>query len=150
MVVRYIHLKPEETPPALTCGPFCAVIITDVCVSEVWRERTAEWLVQNGCLYAVAWGVDCEGWHDSVDTANLSEFEYGDIPDERFVMTTWHAKEPLSEAFWFAGQCVSHPTVGLTETIILHVSAESREAEMSQIFADSQALPDDDRSNHIS
>jgi hypothetical protein len=144
MIVRYSHLRPEKTPPALTSGPFCAVIITDVCVSEVWRERTTEWLVQNGCLYAVAWGVDCEEWHDSVDSANLSEFEYGDYPDERFVMTTWHAKDPLSEAFWFAGQCVFHPTVELTETIIVHVSNESREAEMLQIFADSQTPPHDD------
>jgi hypothetical protein len=91
-------------------------------------------------LYAVAWGLDCEAWHDSVDGANLREFDYGNIPADRFVMTTWHSKEPLSEAFWFAGQCASHPTVELDRTIIVHVSDEPREPEMLQRFNESQTL----------
>lgn len=143
MTVRYIHLRPEDAPPSLASGPFCAVIVTEACASEAWRERTTEWLVQSGCLYAVAWGLDCEEWHDSVDAANLREFDYGDIPDDRFVMTTWHSQEPLVEAFWFAGQCAFHPTVDLTDTIVVHVSAEPLEAEMLQAFSESQTLPDD-------
>lgn len=89
-------------------------------------------------------GLDCEAWHDSVDGANIREFDYGEIPEDRFVMTTWHSKEPLREAFWFAGQCAFHPSVELTRTIIVHVSDERREAEMLQTFNESQALPTDD------
>ena len=144
MSVRYVHLGPEEPPPSLDRAPFCAVIVTEADASEPWRERITEWLVQSGCLYAVAWGADCEKWHDSVDGANLREFDYGDIPEDRFVMTTWHAKEPLREAFWFAGQCAFHPTVTLKSTIIVHVSADPREAAMLQAFGESQTLPDDD------
>lgn len=144
MGVRYIHLKPEEAPPSLVPTPYCGVIVTEAEASEAWRERITEWLVESGCLYAVAWGMDCEKWHDSVDGANLREFDYGDIPEDRFVMTTWHAKEPLREAFWFAGQCAFHPTVELSETIIVHVSAEPREAAMLQSFRESQTLPSDD------
>lgn len=144
MSVQYLHLRPEEAPPSLACAPFCAVIVTDARADPVWRERITEWLVQSGCLYAVAWGLDCEEWHDSVDAANLRVFDYGDIPADRLVMTTWHSKEPLGEAFWFAGQCAFHPTVELKGTIIVHVSAEPREAEMLQTFGESQALPDDE------
>ena len=144
MIVRYVHLMPEESPPSLAGRPFCAVIVTEADATDAWRERTAEWLVQNGCLYAVAWGMDCEKWHDSVDHANLREFDYGDIPDDRFIMTTWHAKEPLREAFWFAGQCAFHPTETLTSIVIVHVSAEPNAAAMLKLFQVSQALPDDD------
>jgi hypothetical protein len=144
MSIRYIHLRPDEPPPPLSAAPFCGVIVAETRATEAWRERVTEWLVKSGCLYAVAWGVDCEAWHDSFDDANLREFDYGDIPDDRFVMTTWHSKEPLSEAFWFAGQCAHHPTVELERTIIVHVSDEPREAAMLQIFDESQTLPADD------
>src|SRR5690242_18095729 len=126
MSVRYIHLRPEEPPPSLGPAPFRAIIVTEACSSEAWRERVTEWLVESGCLYAVTWGLDCEAWHDSVDAANLREFEYGDIPDDRFVMTTWHSNEPLSEAYWFAGQCAFHPAVELERTMIIHLSDEPR------------------------
>jgi hypothetical protein len=144
MSVQYLHLNPEEPPPPLAHTSFCAVIVTEVEASEDWRERITDWLVESGCLYAVAWGRDCEKWHDSVDGANLREFDYGDIPEDRFVMTTWHEDEPLKEAFWFAGQCAFHPTVMLTSTIIVDVSPQQREAAMLQAFRESQDLPDDD------
>jgi hypothetical protein len=144
MTVQYVHLSPGDTPPSLPHGPFCAVVVTEAGASEEWRERIAEWLVQSGCLYAVAWGQDCSEWHDSIDVANLREFDYGDIPEDRFVMTTWHENEPLQEALWFAGQCAFHPTVTLEKTVIVHVSAEPREAAMLQAFRESQELPDED------
>ena len=144
MSVRYLHLTPEEPPPSLAHTPFCAVIVGAADATEAWRERMAEWLVQSGCLCAVTWGIECEKWHDSVDGANLKEFDCGDIPEDRFVMTTWHENEPLREAFWFAGQCAFHPTVTLKDTLIVHVSAEPREAAMLQTFRESQTLPDED------
>lgn len=144
MGVQYVHLTPEETPPSLAHSPFCAVIVADADAAENWRERVTDWLVQSGCLYAVTWGRDCEKWHDSVDGANLREFDYGDIPDDRFVMTTWHENEPLEEALWFAGQCAFHPTVTLKNTVIVDVSAEPREAAMLRAFRDSQELTGDD------
>ena len=144
MSVQYLHLAPEQPPPQLAQSPFCAVIVTEVDASEDWRERVTEWLVESGCLYAVTWGKDCQKWHDSVDGANLREFEHGDIPDDRFVMTTWHEGEPLKEALWFAGHCAEHPTVPLASTIIVDVSPEPREAAMLNAYRESQELPDDD------
>ena len=144
MSVKYLHLKAEEPPPQLALAPFCAVVVTEVETSEEWREHVTDWLVKSGCLYAVTWGTDCEEWHDSVDHANLREFDYGDIPEDRFVMTTWHSNQPLQEALWFAGQCAFHPTITLTDTLILNVGPEPREQAMLRAFSESQELPEDD------
>jgi acyl carrier protein phosphodiesterase len=142
MEPRYLHLQPEQAPPVLTGSPFRAVIVADETVSETWLNKIAEWIVKSGCLYVVAWGVDCEAWHDSVDWAVLEVFNYGDIPDDHFVMTTWHSYEPLSEALWFAEQCAFHPDVELTETVILHIAVEAHAAQLLQTYRDSQVMAD--------
>jgi len=140
MELAYLHLRPEQALPDLTVRPFRVVIVLDRAASEEWRNHVATWLIAGGCLYAVTWGVDCEAWHDSVDWANLDAFNFGDIPDDRFVMTTWHADEPLSEAFWFAGNCASHPSIELSATIILHIAEEARSSDTIRAYQDSQSL----------
>jgi hypothetical protein len=139
----YFHLRPEASPPDLITGPYRIVIVADQVVSDDWLNRIAEWIVAVGSLYVVAWGVECEKWHDAVDWAVLTVFEFGDIPDDRFIMTTWHSDEPISEAFWFAGHCATHPDVELTETIILHIAGDAHSARLLRTFRDSQALADD-------
>ena len=79
----------------------------------------------------------------TVDWTNLEEFDFGDIPDDRFVMTTWHTDEPLSEAMWFAGQCAFHPDIELGDTVILHIASEARKAEMLETYAADQTMPPD-------
>ena len=98
--------------------------------SAEWRSDVCARLMNSGCLYVMAWGQDCELWHDAADWALLEMFDFGDIPDDRSAMTTWHSDETLDEVFWFAGHCASHPTVALEETIILHVSDSKRNAEL--------------------
>ena len=110
MGLRYLHLRPDEAQPELASGPFRALIVSEAEVPQNWRNGICEWLLKSGCLYVVAWGVECEVWHDTVDETNLEMFDFGDIPDDRFVMTTWHTDEPLSEALWFGGQCAFIPT----------------------------------------
>lgn len=143
MEPRYLHLRPEDAPPDLMSAPYRTVIIADQAVSDDWLNRIAQWIVAIGSLYVVAWGVDCEKWHDGVDWAVLEVFDFGEIPDDRFVMTTWHSNEPISEAFWYAGHCAIHPDVELTETIILHVAMEAQRAAMLQSYRDSQVMADD-------
>lgn len=128
----------------LTCGPFRALIVSETEVMQEWRNHVSEWLVKSGCLYVVAWGTECERWHDTVDYSVLEEFDYGDIPNDRFIMTTWHADEPLSEAMWFAGQCAYHPDVELVDTIVLHIANQAREAELLEAYRISQITPPDD------
>jgi hypothetical protein len=138
MEPRYLHLRPEDPLPVLIASPYRTVIIADVAVSDDWLSRVAEWIVAIGSLYVVAWGVDCEKWHDGVDWAILELFEFGDIPNDHFVMTTWHSDEPLSEALWYAGHCAIHPDVELSETILLHVTAEAEAIAVLQTYRDSQ------------
>jgi hypothetical protein len=138
MRLHYLHLRPNQPPPQLPGGHLRAVIVSDVEVPQDWRNRIAEWLLDGGCLYVVAWGVECENWHDTVDWTHLEAFDYGDIPDDKFVMTTWHTDEPLSEALWFAGHCASHPDVELDETVIIHIANEANEVELLRTYSESQ------------
>lgn len=144
MGLDYLHLSPDQAPPQLSSGPFRAVIVSEEEVTQDWRNRIAEWLLKSGCLYVVAWGVECEDWHDTVDWTNLEEFDFGDIPDDRFVMTTWHADEPLSEALWFAGHCAHHPDIELGQTILLHIAKAARRTEMLETYSDSQKMTSDE------
>lgn len=114
--------------------PFRAVIVVEADVAMAWRLLVCDRLVEAGCLYAMAWGHDCEIWHDCVDECNLDLFDFGDIPDDRFVMTTWHAGESLRAAFEFCHLSAEHPTVPLDRTIILHVAEQPNEAKMLAAF----------------
>ena len=105
------------------------VVVVEVEVSAEWQSIVSDWIIGSGCLYMMAWGVDCGSWDDSVDIANLEKFEFGEIPENHFVMTTWHTDEPLAEVFWFSKNNAFHPTVELQHTVLLHISSESKERE---------------------
>jgi hypothetical protein len=138
--VSYLHLPAGQTPPSLEgWGPFRAVLVIEQAVTHDWRSLVSAWLVSRQCLYMVAWGIDCSAWDDSVDYANISAFDFGDIPEDAHVMTTWHDDEPLSEAFWFAAHSAFHPTIALDRTLIVHISAEAREEALLQAFRQVQS-----------
>lgn len=139
MPVRYHYLSPEHVLPVLPADPFRAVLIADREVPSEWRNAIADWLVASACLYFMAWGKDCEAWHDSVDWATLEVFNYGEIPDERFILTTWHDKEPLSEVLWFAGHCARHPDVELRETVLLHLAPAPQAESLLTAFNAAQS-----------
>jgi len=135
MSVSYLQLQPQlEKLPLCGFGPFKAVVIIEQEVTSGWRRKVSEWLVENDCLYMLAWGHNCSAWDDSVDIANLEQFDYGEIPDDRFIMTTWHESEPLHEVFWFSKHSAIHPHVELMKTVLIHVSVESKERELLESF----------------
>jgi hypothetical protein len=109
-------------------------VVVEESSTRDWQTEVSSWLVKSGCLYMMAWGEDCSSWHDSVDTANISEFHGEEIPEEKFVRTTWHTDEPLSEVFWFAKNCADHPVLEIKNTIILHISRCSREDDLTSKF----------------
>lgn len=100
-------------------------------------------MVESGCLYFIAWGVACEAWHDAVDWAVLETFDFGEIPDDRFVMTTWHDNEALSDVLWFAGNAAWHPDIDLADTLIVHIALEDRRAAILDFYAESQVMADE-------
>lgn len=95
--------------------------MADTAVDLEWRFDIAKRLIQAGCVYAIAWGVDCEGWEECVDWAYLDKVEFQDGPDEEFVMTTSHKDESLYEALRFSIYASTHPYTALEETLIIQV-----------------------------
>ena len=139
MGVTYLHLPAGQVPPSMGGrAPFKAMLVLDQPVTEVWQDLVSEWLVRSGCRYMMAWGAGSSAWDDSVDYAALSTADFGAGPDEQQVMTTWHDDEPLSETFWFAGNCALHPTVALGDAVIIDIRAEAREAELLEAYAEAQ------------
>jgi len=133
--VKYIHLKPGDIPPRLEdTVSFKAVVVIESDVTPEWQGQISDWLVRSGCRYMMAWGRECSAWDDSIDLANLAMFDYGDIPDDDFVMTTWHENEPLQETFWFAARCATHPSLELERTYVLYIAPEARENELLEAF----------------
>ena len=91
-------------------------------------------MVESGCLYMMAWGQECSTWDDSVDWANIDKHDKGEIPEDEFVVTTWHDDEPLEDVFWFSKSVAEHPSVDLARTIILHISTASRKDELLSLY----------------
>ena len=127
MRVRYLHLPPgDELPELHDRSPFRAVVVLEQETSERWQERVGDWLLRSGCRYMMSWGSDCQAFHDIVDRARDAASRDVDMPDEQFLVTTWHEHEPLSETFWFAEHGANHPVVDLAETVIIHVAPRAR------------------------
>jgi hypothetical protein len=134
--VVYQRIEPGASPSEIAVPPpFRVVIVADAEGTAEWQMQISEWLAQSGCLYMMAWGINCSSWDDSVDIANIKAFEHGEIPEDSFIMTTWHEDEPMQEAFWFAKNCAIHSTVKLENTVILHISTQSRERELLDAYA---------------
>ena len=135
IVCDYVQIKIGEPLPAIgTQRPFMAVVCVETPdVSEQWRSDVSAWLVESGCLYAMAWGPSASIWDDAIDEANLVAFDYAEIPDDNFVMTTWHEEE-LPNVFWFAKNAAKHPTVELNRGLLIHISESNRETELLRLW----------------
>jgi hypothetical protein len=120
---------------------FRAVVFVRETVTNDWRNRVSEWLVDAGCLYMLARGEDCSVWDDAVDWANIDAVHSRPIPPERFVMTTWHEEETIEEVFWSATHCAEHPTVALQSNPILDITSADHELDVMKAWA--SALADD-------
>lgn len=84
----------------------------------------------------MAWGPDCSLWDDSIDLANIEKFKDRAIPDEQFVMTTWHEKETLQEVLRFAkiDAAVSYSNEPLNDLLVLDFSHENRAAFIEEAY----------------
>ena len=138
----YLVVKPEADLPELKQRvPFKAVVVLEAASSNEWQHFVSERIVAAGCRYVMAWGEQCERFHDSVDSASLERYDY-DVPAEQFIMTTWHDDESLENVFWFAQFCadLSNDEVQLQKTVILHISHIDREAEYLDLYTQSRTL----------
>lgn len=135
MKTLYIHILPNSNAPdILLSEPYRCVIICENVVEDDFQNEVSKWLVDSGCLYALAWGNNASSWDDAVDVASLEKFDFGDIPDDKFVMTTWHDNQTLSEVFVCAKNHADHPTVDLKLTVILHIASQPNKTELIDLF----------------
>jgi hypothetical protein len=124
---HYLQLRPHDALPDLShLSPFMAVVVIDDDSDEMWRWDVARWLVASGCRFMLAWGKECESWHEAVEEAGLEAFDYDDVEPEQRVLTTAHADEDLDEVLWFARHRASHPALRFANTVILHVAERGR------------------------
>ena len=132
---RYVRLqKGRLLPDVSDLRPFKAIVVVEDLSARLWRDEASRWLVNSGCLYMMAWGDHCEAWDESVDQANLESFGFGAIPDDKFVVTTWHENEALSEVFEFAKVAASHPKVERDNILVLHIGTEDKHAKYQELF----------------
>ncbi len=134
--MKYILLNPDTEPPNVSeMRPFRSIVIVEETVEQEWQEWISDWLVGSGCLYMMAWGKDCSSWDDSVDHSNLKEWDYKDIPEDKFVMTTWHDDESLEDVFWFSKHIASHPSVDIRDTLLVHIAQKTKENEFIDLYS---------------
>ena len=137
-LITYLHLAPDDALPRLESGYFKAILVIDDNVTPEWQTAVSDWLVRSGCRYMMAWGHKCGEWDDSVDYASLRLFDYGEVPEDDFVMTTWHDKDSLMDTFWFSAHSAMHPSLNLEQTYIIHIAPSERSNELLQTFRDAQ------------
>lgn len=133
--MEYLRLESGSDIPLYQLeNPYKAIVVAETLVEPEWQSKVSRWLVDTGCLYMMAWGVNCSSWDDSVDVANIEAFNYKEIPGDKFVVTTWHSTEPLKEVFLFAKNSAKHPEVELANTLILHISSQDRGEEFRREY----------------
>lgn len=132
----YLHLPPDTPLPELLCSRTRVVVVIDVEVSREWQWQVSKWIIEIGCQYMMAWGIDCTSWDDSVDYAHLEKYDYHyeRIPTDDFVVTTWHDDVPLAEVFRYAKGELAHPDFELSRTIILDITKVNRSDEITQEY----------------
>ncbi len=135
MALHYLQLKPEgDLPDISTLKPFLAILVIEQPQSIQWRDQASRWLVRSGCIYMMAWGIDCGDWDTAVDLANIEQFNYGEIPEDELVMTSEYEGGDLKDVFWQAKNSARHACVEFANVLLLHISSESKEAELRALY----------------
>ena len=84
----YIQLKKNDSFPNLeSYRPYKCVLVIEDEISNDQQNLISHFLVSTGCMYMMAWGLNCSSWDDSVDEANMQMNSYNEIPEEKFVIT---------------------------------------------------------------
>ena len=134
-MLKYVRVQSGDALPDISnLKPFKALVIIEEDISHEWQSQACKWLVDSGCLYMMAWGHDCGSWDDMVDWSNLEQWDFGEIPKEASVMTTWHEEQPIDEVFFFAKHAAVHSTVKLDNLLIFHIGTIDKEAEFESKF----------------
>ena len=133
----YIKLPSNSEPTDISLfNPFKAVVIIEDEVTNEWQNKISDWLVESGCKYMMAWGLECSSWDDSVDCSCIAKHnDYGFTKDQ-CVITTWHENENLNEVFFYAKHVACHEAFQLEDLLVIHISTSNKESELREIYND--------------
>lgn len=135
MTILYFRLQNGDPLPVLDgFSPYKAVVVIEDIVDFEWQAAASRWLADSGCLFMMAWGKDCSSWDDSVDYANMDQFASGEIPDDKFILTSWHGDEPLQQVVWFSKFAAIHSTIELENVLFLHIGSADRQSEFEDLY----------------
>lgn len=138
---HYLQLRPGTPLPELKFPePFRVVVVAEIEILDDWQYEVSCWLLDNGCRYAICWGIDCNGWEDNIDHASITFEERNQTDGDHFLMTTSHVGQSLEDAFWYAENCAFEEYLELNDVLILHISEKSDEDRLKRIFS-SQIIP---------
>ena len=133
-MMEYVQISGTcELPDISHFANFKSIVIIEEKVSALRQHEISKWLVDSGCLYMMAWGIEASSWDTSVDLANIAQFENAEIPDESLVLTTWHDDELLTEVFEFSKFSALHRYHELN-SIIVHFSSVNKESEFRSVY----------------
>jgi len=136
MNIEYKQLNPGSGLPDISgMKPFLAVLVIEDRAEPEWRDTVSKWLVKSGCKYMMAWGTDHTAWDESVDLANLAQFEGGEIPEDELVLATQHGDGSLEQFFAEAKTTAIQDCADFYHTLILHISWENREDEFKSLYS---------------
>ena len=136
MCLEYLHLIPDSSLPDIShLAPFKAMLILEAPCPEEWQNKVCRWIIEMGGLNVDTWGIECNDWSDALLRA-MHEVFIDEVPDEHFIMTSWHDDESLKSAFFYLGACayLSYTDVELENTLLLHIGGENKEQEILEEY----------------
>lgn len=136
MDIKYFQLIPMDALPSISeLKPFLAILVVDEQVGAEWRDKVSHWLVKSGCKYMLSWGKDRAAWNESVDLANIAQFQNGQIPEDELVLTSDQNELSLDHFFTEAKITATQDCSDFDHTLILHISMENKEKEVLTRFS---------------
>ena len=102
--VRLTTLRPPYRVESPFSGKSYVLLLhsDDPAIPAEVQSSLAHQIVATRCRYACCSGIACRSWDDAIDFAFIETDPDYKPPEERFVMTTWHERESLSDVVWFA------------------------------------------------
>lgn len=114
--------KPYDFTTPFSDEPFVCILFNNeqfICNDD--QNKISDGLVLLNCRCAVCAGYNCSSWDDSIDWAYLSTDEDYNPPDETFIMTTWHDREPIEDIIWYGLNNTNFDDIVFNKYLILFV-----------------------------
>jgi hypothetical protein len=136
--------RSEFTPPFGARPYVCLIWDADGALALAERQAVADAIIASNCRYVVCGGAQCEAWHDAMDEAFLAQNLEGEEYEERFVMTSWHAGEPVDEVAFFFVHCTVAEDEPDTKFLVLQVGGAWDTTERLQAAIRAEATHEED------